>query len=363
MLQPPSIQKAIGDDDEASEVRLTQAIFDLLDEYARGAITAEAFRAISGQKVEVILQAMGLDEFNVALSALLQQQSAAVFMAKAATAVIADAPLEVVLNFAMLEDRAISWAATQAGRRVVQINQEMRATVQTLITESVRGQMTPQQTARRIREFIPLHDRFQRAVSKTYDRTLQQQLAAGKTAQQAEAAAQKASDRHAQRLTRVRAEAIARTEIMTASSVGRFEGWAEEIRNGWDDEDARKEWIAGLNPCPIHCDPINGEVVLWDKPFSNGAMMPPAHVGCRCTAVKLPSSVPLRAGSLPDRSKPRPDSADAPSRRKPTGAAPAQKRPTVTNQQGEQIIESKRDLNAGKITPDEHNQLVQDITT
>jgi hypothetical protein len=94
---------------------------------------------------------------------------------------------------------------------------------------------------------------------------------------------------------------IARTEIQYANNMGRVLSWAEADNQGLLAGGLLKEWAVITpnspygKPCE-HCAPMKGERVSWDKPFSNGLLMPPAHPHCRCTATPIvPTLDELRA--------------------------------------------------------------------
>jgi hypothetical protein len=80
---------------------------------------------------------------------------------------------------------------------------------------------------------------------------------------------------------------IAQTELHAAQNQVRLAGWKHAIDRGFADPLSRKRWMVG-NPCDL-CTEMDGETVLWDKPFSNGDDMPACHVNCKCTAVLLES--------------------------------------------------------------------------
>lgn len=79
----------------------------------------------------------------------------------------------------------------------------------------------------------------------------------------------------------VRAEMIARTEVMKASNEGLSQSWSQAVDIGLLNGDEKKEWIATAGCCD-DCDELDGEQVPIDDDFSIGDD-PPAHPNCRCT--------------------------------------------------------------------------------
>jgi hypothetical protein len=206
-------------------------------------------------------------------------------------------------------------------------------------------------------------------VDNTWRRTYERLIRDGQSESAARIAADRAADRQAVALLRARAEAIARTEIMTSANTGRFEGWAASIASGIDPVDSVKEWITGGNPCP-DCDPAHGEVVRWDQEFSTGVVMPPLHVNCRCTATLLPPSVGVREGT--GRNGDRPDYATAAAEARSVGDPMWKARgrelrdgrylfPDVSYPDASRLFDSARDTALGRQTPAEHARLRADV--
>jgi len=65
--------------------------------------------------------------------------------------------------------------------------------------------------------------------------------------------------------------------------------WMEADQQGLIPPNSKKRWLIAQDErtCPI-CSALNGEIVEWEKNFSNGKLMPTAHPNCRCTAVLIP---------------------------------------------------------------------------
>ncbi len=200
----------------------------------------------------------------------------------------------VAVDMKAVDALSIQYAQTQGSKLIRSITDTQRATVRHVMGQSLEGQFTGDKAARLIRDTVGLHPAWAAAVVNQRARALTAALKDGKPLDKAEAHADKISERYAAKLLRRRADNIARTEIITSENLGRFASWADAIGNGYGRADDVKEWDAELNECCDSCRQIHGEVVQWDKPFSNGKMMPPAHPSCRCAVSK--TAKPRTAG-------------------------------------------------------------------
>lgn len=201
-------------------------------------------------------------------------------------------------RFDVKDPRAIAWAQTRGGALIRDLSDEARQQARSVIAQAVENGWTTGETATELRRTIGLHDRWANAVSNAWPREYERLLGLGLSEAEAERRATAFTDRYRQRLIRARAENIARTEIITASNQGRWLSWAQGVEGNYISRTATKKWITGplvvdkgrKQVCAI-CQGLRDEEVPWDKPFSNGQMMPPAHPSCRCTAVLVPTSI------------------------------------------------------------------------
>lgn len=194
------------------------------------------------------------------------------------------------LSFDLIDKKAVEWAAKRAGELVVAIQDDMRQTIRTTISNAIAGNHTYDQAARIIRKTLPLSPRDAKAVLNFSDRTAARLIKAGMSPLKAQIKADAMAEKYAAKLVAKRATTIARTEILHSSMQGRFMGWAEGVASNLIDNQSVKEWIAETDACPI-CKPLDGKVVPWDKPFVTEdieIMMPNAHPNCRCVATILP---------------------------------------------------------------------------
>lgn len=206
---------------------------------------------------------------------------------------------EFAYRFNYTDPRTLAYAEAQAARLVTAVTESTREAIASVIQESVLTQRTVDQTARALQDVVGVTERGAVQLSNAYERAFTSAIQEGATEAAARTLAEGVRDNLRERLVESRARTIARTEIMRAENAGRFLGWAQSVEAGDVDENSRKEWIAG--DCPI-CEELDGEVVMWDEPFSIGTDMPPAHPNCVCTAVMLPPETPLSTeeGDTPD---------------------------------------------------------------
>jgi hypothetical protein len=243
-------------------------------------------RAIESGDAAAAMAAIDLDPVRNAIGAQ-QDRLAGEHLRQALTMAGALTPAQAVLHFDLIEPQAINYAAQRAGALISHVQQQVRDTVNGLVVDALQGDYTAATLAQQIERVVPLTGRQAQTAKNVYAKTFERLVAEGKDALKAEALARKASEKSAAKSLRARAEGIARTELMSASNAGRFTGFSSTIATGLDSKESRKEWITGGDPCPI-CDPLEGEIALWDAQFSVGLLMPPVHPNCRCVVAFLP---------------------------------------------------------------------------
>jgi hypothetical protein len=184
-------------------------------------------------------------------------------------------------RFDATRPEAANWAAKEAGTLIRQVGEEQVSLVREYVSQASMGEYTPRQVARNLRDVIGLTSAQAGWVENFRSRQISEQMARGKSYDQAYVASEKATERYHARIHRYRTETIARTEILRASHEGRREGWRQGIEEGYISAGASKQWSTELDgrECEI-CAPLDGEVVLIDAEFSDGE--PPIHPNCRC---------------------------------------------------------------------------------
>ena len=197
-------------------------------------------------------------------------------------------PTLTEFNFRTTDPRAILYATTRAGVLVTAVDNSTRDSIRQIIARSFTDQVTVRETAKILKNVVGLHPRWANAVYDYRGRLIDQYEEQGLTRARATARADEMSGKYRTTLVRARANMIARTEILEASNRGRYLGWTQAFEGGLVDGATKKMWItAPVDVCDI-CLDLQGEVVGWNSPFTNGDLMPPAHPNCRCTSVLIP---------------------------------------------------------------------------
>lgn len=264
--------------DEAMEALLREILQGMSDaaDGAQAAITA----ALQRGDITAAVEAIGWDAVTEALGRITPGLQAAY------TAAAMPGPVSTMLLFDLVDPRAAEWAARHAGVFIVDITSTAKESIRQFVVEALNGGRTVPQTARLIREVVPLSPRHQRTVRAAYESRLTDLLAQGVKQSRAEEMAARTSDFTARKLLNSRARTIARTEVSAAANVGRYAGWEEGVAAGVFPDAMLKEWVTGFEACPV-CDPFDGTKVPWREEFGIGVLMPPAHPNCRCAAVPV----------------------------------------------------------------------------
>lgn len=159
-------------------------------------------------------------------------------------------------------------------RRITAIIDETREAVRQTLQRGIQAGAPPREVARRLRAVVGLNTRQVTAVENFQARLAGQ----GRDPAQVE----RMVARYASRQLKVRTEAIARTEVMTALQAGKRAQWDRLVREGViQSEDWSQEWVTSQleNVCPI-CLPLDGKRAPLGSTF--GGLLPPAHVRCVC---------------------------------------------------------------------------------
>jgi SPP1 gp7 family putative phage head morphogenesis protein len=183
------------------------------------------------------------------------------------------------LRFDLTNPAAVQAVDRTVAQLVQDLTLESRQAIQALVRQSLQGAADVSQLARQIQATIGLTTQYAAAVER-YRSTLETQgLPPGR--------AEARSQAYADRLLRHRAQTIARTEVIRATSAGQQAVWSDAQQEGLLPHDAQRVWIVTPDDrlCPI-CAAMEGQVVGVNEPFQSddvGAVdYPPAHVACRC---------------------------------------------------------------------------------
>jgi len=193
------------------------------------------------------------------------------------------------MRFDLTNPAAVRAVDTHVAQLVQEITDESRTAIQDLVRESLQGSYDVHQLARQVRGSIGLTSRYAVAVERYRANLVEQGMAEGKAADRAQS--------YADRLLRARAESIARTEVIRATSAGQQAVWGDAQAEGLLPVDAQRIWIVTPDDrlCEI-CAAMEGQVVGLNEPFQSddvGAVdYPPAHPACRCAVGIAPQEEP-----------------------------------------------------------------------
>ncbi len=189
--------------------------------------------------------------------------------------------LDVAASFNSANPRAVTWAATESGQLIRQIDEGTRQAVQEILARSFTEALPPRETAPLIRELVGLTSQQEMAVINYRFTLLEEGRSPDEVARLAE--------RYATKLHKYRAQTIARTEAANSASAGQQEAWQQAADEGYLDPDTViKVWIASRkeNMCDVCGNELNqqrvvGLLTAWSCSLGEIAR-PPAHVNCLC---------------------------------------------------------------------------------
>jgi SPP1 gp7 family putative phage head morphogenesis protein len=198
--------------------------------------------------------------------------------------------VEFNMSFNKTNPNSLAFAQRRAGELVTSIDALTRNSVRQAIIDAFNEGLDYRATARRIKSVVGLHPQWAKAVTNYEKREYARLVKGGMKEATARARAIELSTRYSDSLKSKRATMIARTEIQIAQNEGRYEGWKQASEQGYVDVESQKMWIIAQDErtCDI-CSDLDGEIVGWNEPFSNGDETPGrAHPNCRCAMVIIP---------------------------------------------------------------------------
>ncbi len=216
------------------------------------------------------------------------------------------AAIDLNLEFALVNERAVRFAREEAARLVTSVSSETEKAIRDIVVRGQREGLNARLQAQEIRRVVGLTDRDARAVDRFYSGLL------GDGTRQARAG--ELADRMSARLLRRRAENIARTETIRAANMGNQLAWQTAMDGGLLPRSSQKIWIATADSrtCPI-CAVLHDQTVSVSSTFDiserattftrtgggenlrfrpakkvpltnpSAELSPPAHPSCRCT--------------------------------------------------------------------------------
>jgi Phage Mu protein F like protein len=179
---------------------------------------------------------------------------------------------------------AVRWAQQHAGTLITAITAGQLQALRQLIARANAEGIDPDETARRVRRILGLRPDQEVAVERFRVRLIASGVAAPDVTRRTAAYAQ------AQR--RQRAQAVARTELVSSSNAGQIALWRQAVQVGAiDDRRLYKKWIVTDDErlCDI-CEALGEHLPIpIAAQFPGGYDRPTAHTNCRCALGLVPA--------------------------------------------------------------------------
>ena len=183
------------------------------------------------------------------------------------------------VDFARTNPAAVAWANQHAALLVTEISEGTRSAIRALVTTSQTEGRSVRWLAQELREVVGLHPRQVTAVENFRLRL----EASGID----DAEIERRTARYAEAQRRLRAETIARTEILSSANEGQQRLWEAAADQGLlRREETKRVWITTDDDLldVTECEPMDGQRVALDEPFVTGTgksvMLPPGpHPG------------------------------------------------------------------------------------
>lgn len=223
------------------------------------------------------------------------------------------------LVFNKRNPEAERWAKTRSSKFVVEVSSDTREGIRQAISDGFAKGLTAGQTARRVRSLVGLTSKDAAAVANFRSR-LEDADNARVTALSgrlvvdvpegglSDARIDSYTERYSDELLDIRADTIARTETIAASSEGQRELWAQGVEEGFFDPTDERVWIVADDErlCPV-CSGLDGQSVGLQDQFrtEDGEELdgPPAHPNCRCAQGLVPAELARAAEGVGSRPK------------------------------------------------------------
>lgn len=177
------------------------------------------------------------------------------------------------------ERLALRYMNERGAKLITAMRAEIKKHIRQVLSEAIEEGWDVRQMVRAIRNYVGLSPQYSRAVRNAERRWTKEGLPPSDVERRVE--------RYSEKLTRARAETIARTETIAARNQGHLISWQQLQSSGDLPERAQKRWVAAPT---IACEVCRNLHLEDPKPF-NGTystqfgevLAPPAHPNCRCS--------------------------------------------------------------------------------
>jgi hypothetical protein len=168
------------------------------------------------------------------------------------------------------------WANQFAGQRIASLRDTSIRSVRQYITRSLETGAPLNNLSRDIKSVVLLDDKWSTAAVNKHN-ALIARSGARRSVQRNQSA-------YVDRMARIKAEQIARTELAIAANHGKYQSLYAARAAGLLDDTDLMVWIAAPDCCDT-CAVYEGMTASLDGGFNTGtgATFPPLHPNCRCT--------------------------------------------------------------------------------
>lgn len=171
---------------------------------------------------------------------------------------------------------ATKWAKANAAKLVTNVDTASRDAIKNSVVKALQTEQDWKAAAKEIRGYVGLTD----PQIKSIENQREDLLEAGYEIEEIEGML----GTRIEQMIRYRSDMIARTESIDAANRGQEAAWESAMEEGWlDPRTAKREWIAGPNPCEDCAAIADADPVGLDEEFpEDGGEGPPLHPNCNC---------------------------------------------------------------------------------
>ena len=265
-------QKAVFVESEKLEQGMARTILDEVKALQGEAKLKDIARLISEAPPEQVLELMN-EQGVLGIGTSLEPQ---LVQGASAGAKTAAAELGKVVVIDMRRPGFQSWLSTTMGNLVKDTTGTSMDALRTTLTDGIQRGRNPLKLAKDLKQSIGLTDPHAKAVIRRRADLIAQGVS--------EARADELTERYREKLLKLRARTIARTESLQAVNGGREQLWQQLVEEGAFEEGQEKEWLtAGDERTSEEHAAWEGMKVPVGEDFPQGA--PPTRPNCRCTVV------------------------------------------------------------------------------
>lgn len=192
------------------------------------------------------------------------------------------------MDFAVSNQRSITWATLRSSALITQIGPDTRTAARLMIANGIKEGIPPRKLVQQIREVIGLRTDQLEAVEGLRSRLMSAKpgslVKAGRMRIRvpkrglSRADIESRASKYTKRLKNQRALLIARTETLHAANEGQRELWRQAVESGQLPQDQKRTWLRNTDRHVA----MEGQIVGIDEPFMP-AIEPGSEPNCGCS--------------------------------------------------------------------------------